>query len=184
MPNSKDTHPIVGAVLADPVVKAVLKDPSAATTEAVEAVSSGTDTKVPEPPEPHPAPPMETATPITTSKGTTTTSQTAGVMTSASGQLVAAPTSTEEEDRGTAGQRAVNLLWENTQAKIAIAVVYCGLIVAAVLSLTAMLPWATEKQVALAITAFMLLSSLSTLVIGFYYGRTNHQKIGGIAQGR
>lgn len=102
----------------------------------------------------------------------------------AEGHTVAAPTTSAEQDRGTAGQRQVNLLWENTQAKIAIAVVYVVLVVAGLLSLTAMLPWATERQIALAITAFMLLSSLSTLVIGFYYGRTNHQKIGGVQQGR
>lgn len=105
-------------------------------------------------------------------------------ITTPAGAIVAAPTSTEEDDRGTAGQRAVNLLWEHTQAKIAIAVVYCVLAVAGLLSLMAMLPWATERQIALAITAFMLLSSLSTLVIGFYYGRTNHQKVGGVQQGR
>jgi len=108
----------------------------------------------------------------------------AGHVTTPSGSLVAPPTSTEEEDRGTAGQRAVNLLWEHTQAKIAIAVVYSVLLVAAILSLMAMLPWATERQIALAITAFMLLSSLSTLVIGFYYGRTNHTKVGGVPPGR
>lgn len=107
----------------------------------------------------------------------------ATVVTSA-GNIVASPTSTEEEDRGTAGQREVNMLWENTQAKLAIAIVRVVLAVAGLLSLTAMLPWASERQIALAITAFMLLSSLSTLVIGFYYGRTNHQKVGGVMQGR
>lgn len=78
------------------------------------------------------------------------------------------------------GQREVNLLWERTQAKIALAIVYATLLVAGVLSLSAIVPGATEKQVALAITAFMLISSLSTLVIGFYYGRTNHQRTGGV----
>jgi hypothetical protein len=97
------------------------------------------------------------------------------------GQQVASPTTTEEEDRGTAGQRAVNLLWENTQAKIAVAIVYVVLFVAGCLSLSGMVPSATDTQTSLAITAFMLLSSLSTLVIGFYYGRTNHTKVGGIS---
>lgn len=120
----------------------------------------------------------------TSAHGTTTTKTVGDVIIGERGQAVASPTSTEEEDRVSLGQRTVNLIWENTQAKIAIAVVYVVLFVAAALSLAAALPGASEKQIALAITAFMLLSSLSTLVIGFYYGRTNHQKIGGIEQGR
>lgn len=102
------------------------------------------------------------------------------VVTLASGQMFAAPTSTEEEERVSLGQRDTSMLWETTQAKIAIAVVYMVLGVAALISIIGMLPWAGEKQIALAITAFMLLSSLSTLVIGFYYGRTNHQRVGGV----
>lgn len=102
------------------------------------------------------------------------------VMTLADGRLVAAPTTTEEEDRVSLGQRDTSMVWETTQAKIAIAVVYAALATACILSLIAVVPWATERQMAVAITAFMLLSSLSSLVIGFYYGRTNHQKIGGV----
>jgi len=107
-----------------------------------------------------------------------------GTVTTPAGDLVATPKTTQEDERVSAGQRAVNLIWENTQAKIAVAVVYVVLFVAAIISIIGMLPWATDQQIALAITSFMLLSSLATLVIGFYYGRTNHQKIGGVEQGR
>lgn len=84
----------------------------------------------------------------------------------------------------TAGQRRVNIIWEISQAFIAIMTVSTTLYVAARLALTAMAPALTEKQLSVTTSAFMLLGSLVSLVIGFYFGRTNHQKIGGVDQGR
>ena len=78
------------------------------------------------------------------------------------------------------GQRAINKIWEATQARIAVAVVYTVLVVAGLLCLFSMTPYATETQQALGNTSFMLLSSLSTLEIGFYYGWPNHQRTGGV----
>jgi len=76
------------------------------------------------------------------------------------------PTTTIEEDRHTAGQRQINLIWEFTQAFVAItitlAAVYCG--VNAVDSDT--------------------IKNGFFLIVGFYFGRTNHQKIGGVQLGR
>jgi hypothetical protein len=84
------------------------------------------------------------------------------------------PTTTEEQQRQTAGQRKVNLIWEFTQATIAIAVTVSTLFVAARLALS--------DHTATA--AFLLLSNAFFLVVGFYFGRTNHQRVGGVQQGR
>ena len=77
---------------------------------------------------------------------------------------------TAERDRMTAGQRRVNLIWEITQSTIALAVTGATLFVAGNLALR------HETQTA----AFLLLSNAFFLVSGFYFGRTNHQRTGGI----
>lgn len=169
---SDPNHPIVDAVLADPVVKAVLEDPSAKTKKAVsDAIDTTTHKAVPSLPVP----------PLAASASTPVVGGVTQISTSKTPDTAA---ESEQKALTTAGQRNVNLMWETTQAKIALAIVYIVLAVAAVISVVGMLPWATEKQIALAISAFLLLSNLSTLVIGFYYGRTNHQRVGGVEQGR
>lgn len=97
-------------------------------------------------------------------------------VTTQDGNVVATPTTTEEQDRGSAGQRDVNMLWENTQRQIALAVIAVALSVAAWLAIAI----ETDKGVA----ASVFLYGVANLVIGFYFGRTNHQRIGGIMQGR
>jgi hypothetical protein len=93
-------------------------------------------------------------------------------------------TTTLEEDRSslgvrteaglrTAGQRRINIIWEVTQATIALAVTGATLYVAAMLALK------DQGQTA----AFLLLSNAFFLVVGFYFGRTNHQRVGGIGSG-
>lgn len=72
----------------------------------------------------------------------------------------------------TAGQRRVNLLWEYTQALIA------GLVTATVLLCTGYLVIAGVEVMKTA--AFGFLVGIANLVIGFYFGRTNHQRTGGI----
>lgn len=75
-------------------------------------------------------------------------------------------TTTREEDRHSLGQRRINLIWEFTQAAIAI-------------SVTGAFIFAKIRGVdapALDNTFFM--------VAGFYFGRTNHQRIGGVDLGR
>ena len=81
-----------------------------------------------------------------------------------------APTTTVQQDLVTHGQRRINLLWEITQSLIAIEVTIATLFVSAKLSLSG------QGQSA----AFLLLSNAFFLVIGFYFGRTNHQRQGGI----
>jgi hypothetical protein len=74
---------------------------------------------------------------------------------------------TEAEDAlRTGGQRRVNLIWEGTQALIALTVTI-GTIYTAVLKIDA-----------------TVLSNAFFLVIGFYFGRTNHQRVGGVQLGR
>jgi hypothetical protein len=123
-------------------------------------------------PEPEPDP----TEPKVSEHGTTIKTVTGGTVTSSTGQLVAAPTSTEEEDRVSAGQRAVNMIWETTQMKIALSVIWSALGVAAWLAVGGN----QDAQVA----AFVFLYGVANLVTGFYFGRTNHQKIGGVLQGR
>lgn len=72
------------------------------------------------------------------------------------------PTTTQQQDLTTAGQRRVNIIWEITQATIALiitgAIIYC-----------AIMKIMNEQ-----------LSNAFFLIIGFYFSRTNHQAIGGI----
>ena len=82
-------------------------------------------------------------------------------------------TTTPEQDRKTAGQRRVNIIWEGTQALIALCVTGATLYVSAQLALK------DNAQTA----AFLLLSNAFFLVIGFYFGRTNHQRVGGVHSG-
>lgn len=72
----------------------------------------------------------------------------------------------------TAGQRRINLIWEDTQRVIALSVTWVALSVAAVLSIIG----STDAQTA----AFVFLYGVANLVIGFYFGRTNHQRMGGV----
>jgi F0F1-type ATP synthase membrane subunit c/vacuolar-type H+-ATPase subunit K len=92
--------------------------------------------------------------------------------------LVAPPTSTAEEDRGTAGQRAVNLLWEHTQRQIALAVIGAALMVGMALAVFGR--WIGSPDIQLAAVVFLF--GVANLVTGFYFGRTNHTRVGGVAQ--
>lgn len=74
---------------------------------------------------------------------------------------------TIEEDRHTASQRKVNLIWESTQSLIATSIVIANIVAAFRLP--------TEN---------VILGNAFFLVIGFYFGRTNHQKVGGVTLGR
>lgn len=76
--------------------------------------------------------------------------------------ISAPPTTTVQEDITTAGQRRINLIWEITQAIVAVSITL-SIIVCAVLKITS-----------------PELSNGFFLIIGFYFSRTNHQAIGGI----
>lgn len=97
------------------------------------------------------------------------------------GDVNIAPTTTAAQDRTKAGQRFVNLIWETMQALIAASVVGATLYVSGKIALLMISPEVKENQAAFATTAFMLISNLASLIVGFYFGRTNHQKTGGVA---
>jgi len=78
-----------------------------------------------------------------------------------------APTTTLEQDLRSASQRAINRIWEVTQASIAIFIT-TGTIYAAVFRDN------IDKG------QFIFLTNVLFVVIGFYFGRTNHQRTGGI----
>lgn len=71
------------------------------------------------------------------------------------------PTTTEEQDTVTAGQRKINIIWEVTQAFIA-------------LTVTMALIYVSIKKI-----DSEELKNAFFLIIGFYFSRTNHTNIGG-----
>jgi len=79
----------------------------------------------------------------------------------------ASPTTTLQEDLTHAGQRRINLIWEYTQAAIAIGVVVISLVAACIAM------WQGKE-----VSAF--LSFVCGNVVGFYFSRTNHAAIGGV----
>jgi hypothetical protein len=81
-------------------------------------------------------------------------------------------TTTAQEDITTAGQRRVNLIWEFTQAIIAIMVVLANMAVGVAIGFFG----EPHKEYP------PILSSALFLVIGFYFSRTNHASIGGIGK--
>lgn len=131
MSEADEHQPIEAAVLADPVVQAVL----------------ASNTQI---------------------QGSTVTTP--------AGNVVASPTKTQEDERVSAGQRTVNLIWESTQMKIALSVIWASLIVSGALAVTGKLLGTPDIQLA----AVVFLFGVANLVTGFYFGRTNHTKVGGI----
>jgi len=79
------------------------------------------------------------------------------------------PTTTAEQNRATAGQRSINRIWEQTQAIVTVVIIVVtasGVLAKVFLPAASNLPsewWA-----------------IVGLVIGFYFSRTNHTKIGGV----
>lgn len=69
------------------------------------------------------------------------------------------------------------MTWEMTQTIIALGVVGATLYVNAVVTLR------TAELVASQASALMQLNVMAALVTGFYFGRTNHTKVGGIRSG-
>jgi hypothetical protein len=74
----------------------------------------------------------------------------------------------------TAGQRKTNLIWERTQSIIALAVVITTCI--GVLALRYLAMGVTEFDTKFPAEWWTIVG----LVIGFYFGRTNHERLGGV----
>lgn len=90
------------------------------------------------------------------------------------------PDTTAQQDKTAAGQRNINRIWESVQALIALSVVVSGLYVSIRLALLYLLANATEAQQTVAYAAFIVISNLVSNIVGFYFGRTNHQRTGGV----
>lgn len=84
-----------------------------------------------------------------------------------------APTTTAAMDLVTAGQRRINVIWEVTQAGVALIVTSFTLYVAAKLA-------TAEKGNE---AAFLLLSNVFFMVVSTYFARTNHTRTGGVKTG-
>jgi len=84
------------------------------------------------------------------------------------GQSPVAPTTTSEQDLRTAGQRRLNMIWEMTQAGIAISTVLATFSYGFIRLLS---PRDLKDESTVFLNAFFL-------IIGFYFGRTNHARIG------
>ena len=82
------------------------------------------------------------------------------------------PTTTKQQDLTLEGQRKVNLIWEYTQAFIAICVVVSTMIAGVACAMNGK----GEQQVP------TILSVAFGTVVGFYFSRTNHTAIGGVGR--
>lgn len=92
------------------------------------------------------------------------------------------PTTTEQQDVVTEGQRRVNLIWERTQSWIALLVVIAGVLVNSAI-ITAIIFFNKETsvtQLALISISLQFINLTTGIIIGFYFSRVNHQAIGGV----
>ena len=85
-------------------------------------------------------------------------------------------TTTVEEDNVTAGQRKVNLIWEYTQAIIAIGVIFTTMLSGLLVVIAKM--YYNMKDLDIPV----ILGVAFGTVIGFYFGKTNHSAIGGLGK--
>lgn len=81
------------------------------------------------------------------------------------------PTTTEQQDLTYLGQRKINIVWEYTQAFLAIFVTITVMGLGTFLGIVGR---ADDLPTYLAL-AF-------GLIIGFYFGRTNHTNVGGVGE--
>lgn len=92
-----------------------------------------------------------------------------------------APTTTEQDDIVTAGQRQINLLWEQTQSRIALMVVSAGVFLNSVL--VVLIVFSNREvsitQLSLISISLQFINLTVGIIIGFYFSRTNHTKTGG-----
>lgn len=91
------------------------------------------------------------------------------------GEVKAPSVTTFEQDRTTAEQREISRIWETTQMKIALSVIWASLVVSGAIAVFGKYLGSTDMQLA----AVVFLFGVANLVTGFYFGRTNHTKVGG-----
>lgn len=93
-------------------------------------------------------------------------------VTTQKGDTVATPTTTEEEDRNTAGQRQVSIMWEGTQRIIAIGFAYGSILICTYVIILG----PTDLKLA----ALTYILTMGATVNQSYFTRTNHTKVGGV----
>lgn len=108
--------------------------------------------------------------PVTLARPSDTPEQTTARSVASSARVDAAILRTED-------QRRISGMWERTQQVIALSVVETALLVATLLVIFN----ANQGNDATSGVAFVFLASVANLVIGFYFGRTNHQRVGGVS---
>lgn len=91
-----------------------------------------------------------------------------------------APTTTEAEDRVTEGQRDINRLWERTQSRIAMVVTFATIAIIGVAVIVSV--WTGNAITPEILTLVNLLAVMTTLILSFYFSRTNHSNQGGIGK--
>lgn len=84
------------------------------------------------------------------------------------------PNTTEADDRVTAGQRHISRVWEYTQAAIAFIVTIATVYVLSSLALSTNEPFPNSLLMAGQLVV------MDTLILTFYYARTNHTREGGV----
>lgn len=82
------------------------------------------------------------------------------------------PNTTQQEDITHAGQRRINLIWEVTQAIIALTVVMSNIVMGVYFGIHGKADSGYP----------LVLSSSLFLIVGFYFSRTNHAAIGGVGK--
>lgn len=99
------------------------------------------------------------------------------------GDLNIPPNTTAADDLRTRAQRWTNKLWESVQAYIAAAVVTSALVINGRLAFLVVSDGASMGQIAAASSANQNVNIFAGLIIGFYFGRVNHQKEAGVQKG-
>lgn len=104
-----------------------------------------------------------------------------GTVTKGEGKTLA-PTTTEAQDAVSEGQRRINLIWENTQSRIALMVVTAGVLLNSIVVLLVVFfnREVTVTQLSLVSICLQFINLTVGIVIGFYFSRVNHQAIGGV----
>ena len=88
-----------------------------------------------------------------------------------------ASTTTVEEDKHTKSARFNDSIWEFTQSFIAVVVILAVVHTNAYLSL-----YGSNSTNDISTSALMQINVLGGIIVGFYFGRTNHARSGGVMQ--
>lgn len=101
-----------------------------------------------------------------------------GAATAAAASPSMPATTTAQEDITTAGQRRINLIWEYSQAIIALLVVLFAMLLNG--TITIMLIAKGKDLTAAQTIGLSFVNLICGMVISFYFSRTNHAAIGGV----